>query len=216
MPKLDNDELEAFAQNLAAGMGTSSSFMAAYAPNRRACPGFTARELMKRADLHARVLELRGELYGRPVDEKPGDFDPDDYVNREWILWAAVDNIEKCAGRKPVKKTTWRGGKPYTHEEYVFEPAHVNKGLEIIGREVGLFSETLKIKGDIKFSRMSNDELDTFIRTTLDSIKLIEGQAIEGSLIEGGTGEGGDRAGTQGAAEPVGAIPALSETESVP
>jgi hypothetical protein len=48
------------------------------------------------------------------------------------------------------------------------------RALELLGKQLGMFKERHEF-GDVRFSRMSNEELDAFIRAKLDEIKLIEG-----------------------------------------
>jgi hypothetical protein len=48
------------------------------------------------------------------------------------------------------------------------------RALELLGKHLGMFKERSEFGVD-RFSRMSDDELDAFIRAKLDEIKLIEG-----------------------------------------
>jgi hypothetical protein len=58
------------------------------------------------------------------------------------------------------------------------------RALESLGKQLGMFKERCEFGID-RFSRMSVDELDAFIRAKLDNLKLIEGTC---GSIEGDSG----------------------------
>jgi hypothetical protein len=90
MPKLPDPDLEEFAQRLAANTPVIDAFMVVVPGHRY--PGRQAGAWARRADVYARVLELRAIYKGAPISEVPEGFEPDKYVTREWILWTALDN----------------------------------------------------------------------------------------------------------------------------
>jgi hypothetical protein len=176
MPKLPDPDLERFAQRLAAHVPVIDAFRAVVPDHRgRGRAGPTC----------MRGCSSCGRFAGTPISEVPEGFEPDKYCTREWILWTALDNIEKCAGRKPVRKVMWKNGKRVEYEEFVFDPHAVNRGLEIIGREVGLFAETYELQGmrDFPELAMRNSTL-SFAQSWTASSLLKERAGLARAILE--------------------------------
>jgi hypothetical protein len=72
MPKLPDPDLEQFAQRLAAHVPVINAFRAVVPDHRY--PSRQAGAWARRADVHARVLELRAICKGTPISEVPDGF----------------------------------------------------------------------------------------------------------------------------------------------
>jgi phage terminase small subunit len=96
-------------------------------------------------------------------------------ISSERVIADLVENAEIAMGRKPSRRSVWRGGKLCQIEVFEHNGVAAVRALELLGKQLGMFKERCEFGVDARFSRMSNEELDAFIRAKLDSIKLIEG-----------------------------------------
>jgi hypothetical protein len=106
-------------------------------------------------------------------------------ISRERVIADLVENLQIAMGRKPSWRSVWRGGKLCQIELYEHNGVAAVRALELLGKQFGMFKERSEFGVD-RFSRMSKDELDAFIRAKLDEIKLIEGTC---GSIEGDSGD---------------------------
>jgi hypothetical protein len=56
---------------------------------------------------------------------------------------------------------------------YVYNGSVANKALELIGKELGMFIDRKEVGGPNEFSRMSDEELEAFLRESIDSLSLL-------------------------------------------
>ncbi len=186
MPRLRNCRQEAFADLVASGMQPRDAVTAA--GYRTENPKVRAQQLLTRADLLARIDELRGD---KPDDSRQGDGShaggaPETQareaaledllrsgggrsVDKDWIVRCLVENIERSLGLKPLRDRDGRTVGSYSHQGSV-----ANKALELLGRQLGLFGD----KRDGKeggFDDLSDRELDELERDLERRITALEG-----------------------------------------
>ena len=51
--------------------------------------------------------------------------------------------------------------------------ASQNKALELLGKELGMFIDRKEVGGPNEFDRMSDEELEPFLREPIDSLSLL-------------------------------------------
>ena len=123
MPALSNQRQETFSQNLTKGMtGDEAYIKAGYKPNRHNESRLKTNETIKN-----RVAEIRQEHAEALI------------LERQSIIAALLDNIEKALGCKPV-----RIGKEGL-ETYVYRGDVVNNALKMAGQEIGLVQDKAEI-----------------------------------------------------------------------
>lgn len=193
MPRLKTVRQEAFAGLVAGGMQPADAVTAAgyRAENTRA----RAKELLARPDVQARLAELRDDpVRGGTSSEQRADAASSDAaaseaaghapeenleallrsdggraVDRDWIVRCLVENIERSLGLKPLRDRAGRTVGSYSHQGSV-----ANKALELLGRQLGLFSERRDGKEN-GFDDLSDEELDELDRDLGRRIAALEG-----------------------------------------
>ena len=107
-------------------------------------------------------------------------------VSKAWILGMLKENVERAMGTKPVLD---KDGAPTGYYEW---NGHVaNKGLELLGREIGMFVERHELTLAQKLADMPEDkraaemfELVERAKARLQQIRAAEQPTIEGSATE--------------------------------
>jgi len=121
---LSNSQHERFAQEIAIGTNIGAAYKeAGYTGNQT-----SATRLLKNANVANRIKELQGRRVTRYV------------VNRQFLTDAAVENLEKALGRKPVKM----GADGI--EVFVYRGDVANRVLQMLGSALDLFVERKEIK----------------------------------------------------------------------
>ena len=75
-------------------------------------------------------------------------------VNREYVLAALQEVAERCMQRRPVRDANGK-----VLGDWTFNPASAIRALELLGKQLGLFSEPEKRREGDQFDRMSAEEL---------------------------------------------------------
>jgi phage terminase small subunit len=139
MPVLRNQRHELFAQGLAKGLTQGEAYVqAGYRPSPSA---------PSRLFENVRIKERVEELVGRKAI--------DIIINKQFVTEALIDNLEKALGRRPVK--IGAAGE----EVYVYRGDVANRAIQLVGIEVGLFTQksevSHKLGGDL--DKLSDLEL---------------------------------------------------------
>ena len=165
MPALKNQRQEIFSQNLTRGMtGDEAYIQAGYKPNRHNASRLKANETIKN-----RIAEIRQETAQALI------------LERQSVITALLDNVEKALGRRPVK--IGEEGR----EVFVYRGDVVNSALKMAGAEIGLFTN----KSEVSHRRNRYDDLsDTnIVRMLRDEAQLLlkhhEREAREGGEADG-------------------------------
>lgn len=129
MPALQNQRHETFVQGLMSGLtGDEAYIRAGYKPNR-----FNASRLKTTENVLARMRELQ-EITAKAVN-----------LDVQWVLTRLASNVERAL---QAEKPTEEGG------EYKYDGAVANRGLELIGKHLGMFKERIEIGGHIQIANM--------------------------------------------------------------
>jgi hypothetical protein len=150
MPIIKPDRHELFAQGLAVGLTQEKAYAeAGYRPNRGG-----ASRLADNVNIINRVAELQARKVDRLV------------LTKQYILDAAIENLEKALARKPIKTTD--GDKE--SEVYVYKPEAANAALKMLGAELNLFTDRQDVRITTNYDHMSDEEL---ARRMQESVRLI-------------------------------------------
>lgn len=139
---------EMFCQGIAKGMSNDAAYSAAgYKPNRH-----NASRLKTSEHIIARVMELQGKIADRLV------------LTKQYLLDAAMENLEKALGRRPVKVTRREkvGEDKYedvTSEIFVYKGDVANQSLKLLGSELDLFTERKNVTITNEYASLSDAEL---------------------------------------------------------
>jgi phage terminase small subunit len=162
MPTLKNQRWERFCQGLAGGMtGDAAYAEAGYAPNRK-----NAARLKSNEVIQARMRELQDKAEKRF------------FLTKQFVLEAAIDNLEKARGLRPIRI----GSAEEPKDVYIYAGAVANAALRMLGAELGMFADRKDVRlVTSEYANLTDEQL---------AQKLIEiGQQVllgppEGPVIE--------------------------------
>lgn len=140
MPALANHRHERFAQEIAKGTPQSAAY--ALAGFKRHAS--SAARLRTDANVHARIAELQGAAADKAV------------LTRSWVLERLMRNVERSMQAEAVK-----GQEGEATGEYQYDGSVANRGLELLGKELGMFverTENLNINQDVSDEPASDKE----------------------------------------------------------
>ena len=129
MPVLSNPRHERFAQELAKGASATEAYeTAGYRPNRG-----NATTLKQDQSISIRVAEI---LQEREQIHAQGTAEAIERValTKEWVIANLMKNVERASQARAVTDDV---GNPIG--EYKYEGSVVNRGLELLGKELGMF-----------------------------------------------------------------------------
>lgn len=132
MAILKNMRHELFAQGVARGLPASTSYKRAGFHNKGAAQ--SASLLLTKAKIQKRIKELKSRLVKK--------LERHTIIDKAWVVDQLVDNIMKAKQDIPVYD---RKGNPTG--EYVFQGNIVNKALELVGKELGMFRDRIEHTG---------------------------------------------------------------------
>ncbi|MCC7273695.1 MAG: terminase small subunit, partial [Alphaproteobacteria bacterium] len=131
MPELPSIRHERFARRVAGGATPADAYVeAGYSPRNGTVATSAANRLLTTPDVAARVAEIKAEIEG--AAQKAA------IVSREWVLARLRENVERAMQAVPVI----RDGEPTG--EYRYDGAVANRGLELLGKELGMFHERVE------------------------------------------------------------------------
>ena len=161
MGELGNPRHEKFAKLTATGHKRADAYLAAgYHTKSRDVATKRGVALYAKLDVKARVAELETDLRENSLSRAE--------VDREWVVRGLKDNIERASQTKPVLN---RQGEPTG--QFKYEPAAVNRGLELMGKELGMFADRVVFDDlDKELEGLSGEELRTFVRTAASEVGL--------------------------------------------
>jgi phage terminase small subunit len=181
MPTLPNPRWELFAQGLADGKTPGKAYAAAGFGKSSSKPYQLARDkrIVTRVDELMRGRDAINQQALQLAVKETG-------VSKAWILGMLKENVERAMGTKPVLD---KDGAPTGYYEW---NGHVaNKGLELLGREIGMFVERHELTLAQKLADMPEDQRATEMfelveraKVRLAAIRAVERQTIEGSATE--------------------------------
>ena len=161
MAKLDNPRWEKFAELTATGQKRADAYIGAgYRTKTREVATKRGGALYAKPEIKARVTEIETALRENSVLRAE--------VDREWVLRGLKENIHRASQVKPVLN---RQGEPTG--QYKYEPSAVNRGYELVGKELGMFVERYSMENlDAELEGKSGDELRALVRTAASEVGL--------------------------------------------
>lgn len=161
MAKLDNPRWEKFAELTATGQKRADAYIGAgYRTKTREVATKRGGALYAKLEIKARVTEIETALRENSVLRAE--------VDREWVLRGLKENIHRASQVKPVLN---RQGEPTG--QYKYEPSAVNRGYELVGKELGMFVERYSMENlDATLEGLSGDELRAFLRVAAMEVGL--------------------------------------------
>ena len=167
MPALQNARHERFAQNLAKGMHQAKAYKDA---GFKAAYRSSSSNLARKQHIRARVDEIllaRGEAQKQAIAAVEKKFE----LSRQWVVEKLVKNAEIALGERPVQH---RG-----EAEYRYDGAVAARSLELLGREVGLFTERKQIDISADLKQLSDAELLARIKETAGELIELSAETVE-------------------------------------
>ena len=163
MPTLKNQRWERFCQGLAKGMtGDAAYAEAGYAPNRKNAARLKANEVIQ-----ARMRELQDKAEKRF------------FLTKQFVLEAAIDNLEKALGHRPVRVSSSEEPK----DVYIYEGAVANAALRMLGAELGMFTDRKDVRlVTNEYDKMTDAELAQHLSEAAQL--LLAGPVIEHNEVD--------------------------------
>ena len=138
MSILENQRWELFCQAIVSGHTACDAYVAAGYKRSNSSPY----QLLENSRIKERIDELRTLQVEKIV------------LSKQYAIEAIIENLEKALGRRPVKV-----GKDAS-EIYVYRGDVANRALQMIGHEIGLFTEKKEIAHSIgEFKQYTDEEL---------------------------------------------------------
>jgi hypothetical protein len=165
MPIIKPDRHELFAQGLAVGMSQAAAYLQAgfVEKSSPAVTAAAASRLAKNVKVQTRVSELTQRKSIKVV------------LSRNYVIEAAIENVEKALGRKPVKVSrrvrdgdVWR---TEIEDVYVYRGDVANNTLKMLASELGLFTERKEVRVTAPFENMTNEEIASELHRTAQLIE---------------------------------------------
>lgn len=169
MPILTNGKHELFVQNIAEGMSQVKAYQSAgYDANDRAA-SVAATRLLANPKIKARLDELlavKAKLVERSMQQTQ--------LSRQWVIEKLMKNAMIALGEEKVKvsKLDKETGTTVEMEIVDRDPSAANKALELLGKTLGVFIERKEVGGPGDFDRMSEDELERYIRSEASALGI--------------------------------------------
>ena len=166
MTMLKNAKHEHFAQCMAKGVTATEAAVTAGFAEKRAT--VTGSELLARPEIKVRITELQ-RLATERVTEKTG-------IDKAWVLKELVEVVKMGKQAEPVLDNE---GNPVG--EYKQNLGAVNKALELVGKELGMFIDRSEVRTG-PLDSMEHEEL----KAMQDAIRQLrtDGPAIR-AVTEG-------------------------------
>jgi phage terminase small subunit len=165
MPTLNNPRHEQFARLVAAGETTTKAYtLAGYGDVNAASCGS---RLSKTAKVHSRIVEL-GEESARTAIKRVE-------LNKDWVLAKLKENVERAMQAIPVLDPK---GNPTG--KYEWNGSVANRGLELIGKHLGMFRENMDVtvKGDLALQHEAKILAATFTLKQLEVMMTAAERAV--------------------------------------
>jgi phage terminase small subunit len=123
-----------------------------------------ASRLLAEGNVRARFEVLRGKVMERAVEKTA--------ISKAGVIEKLVANVERAMQAEPVRRKTDEG-KEQVPGEYTYNGSVANKALELLGKELGMFIDRKEIGGPNEFDRMSDEELEAFLREPIETLSLL-------------------------------------------
>jgi len=156
MPLLRNPRHEKFCEMVASGVRPSQAYVSVGYSETGACQA--ASRLLRRVDVRARISEIHTAALESAVERCA--------LSRAWALESLQSVAQRCMQAEPAANS--KGEK---NGMYTFNAAGATRALELLGRQLGLFTERSETKiawrGDL--AQLSESQLAS-LTATLEEI----------------------------------------------
>lgn len=168
MPKLKNPRWEEFAKQKAIGQKNADAYFAAGfevngkkgSARRRTASNRACRLTREHPEIDARIEELTTKAREDAIERST--------LDRNYVLDKLKANIERASQAIPVLDRDGR-----ETGEYKFDGAVVNRGSELLGKELGMFADRTLIGSlDGELEGMTNEQLRAYVRSLCNEIGL--------------------------------------------
>lgn len=168
MPALSNHRHEAFCQALADGISQQKAYEGAGFKPSLSNPS----KLAKDARIVARLAEIRSKRVA--ITAKATQIAAEALaIDREWIMGRLKENVERAMQTRAVRDEE---GNPIG--EYRYDGAVANRGLELLGKEIGMFVERKSVSITQTIHQLSYAELEAIARSGSErDVEAPEGEA---------------------------------------
>ena len=160
MPTLRNAKHERFAQERSTGSKLCDAYLAAGYSGSRAQATSHASRLAQRPEVAERITELQERMADKVVRNVTYD--------RDYVIENLKENLERALTNRPVLD---RQGNPTG--DYRYDGAVVNRAIELLGNELGMFVKETRRRETREFEDMSDDELAAAARAAADRIRAL-------------------------------------------
>lgn len=134
---LENDKEELFCVEYLVDLNQTKAYMRAYALDNYDSARTLASKLFANVNIRARIREL---MNIRSADTM---------VDAAYVIESLKYIAEKCQVAEPVRVFNYVTKEMEETGEYVFDSNGANKALELIGKHVGMFTDKLKVEGNL-------------------------------------------------------------------
>ncbi len=173
MPALLNAKHEAYAQLLAKGMHQGRAYKAAgFSTAHRSSASVLARKEHIRSRV-AEILDMKSRAEAQAIAAVARKFE----LSRQWVIDKLVVNAEIALGERPINARA-------EQLEYKWDGAVAARSLELLGREVGLFTERKQIDISADLKQLSDAELLARIKETAGELIELSAETVEPEAIE--------------------------------
>jgi hypothetical protein len=142
MPPLKNLRQETFCQEYLKCQHAPTAYKnAGYKCGTANSMNVCASTQLKKTKIKARIMELErpGIELRRKADMKAAE---QSIIDRSWVVGRLVQNVDRSMQAEPVLDKTGRPTGVYTYEGGV-----ANRGLELIGKNLGMFQDKSPLEG---------------------------------------------------------------------
>lgn len=130
-----NDKQKRFAEEYLIDMNaTQAAIRAGYSPKTAHVQGA---RLLSYANVSAYVKERQSELSAKLQ------------LDQEWVLTHLRAVVEKSMQEVEVERWDYENKEMIGTGEYVFDSKGANRALELIGKHLGMFKDSLKLTGEM-------------------------------------------------------------------
>ena len=177
MPALNNPRHEQFARLVAAGETPAKAYaLVGYRDSNAASCGS---RLSKIAKVRSRIVELQEQSARSAIKRHE--------LNQDWVLARLKENVERAMQAIPVLDAEGN-----SIGEYKWEGNVANRGLELIGKQLGMFRENvdMTMKAEISSQAVilaehcTLEQLQAMLAAGLQQPALIAGPVVEVQATE--------------------------------
>ena len=103
-------------------------------------------------------------------------------ISQDWVIERLRENVDRAMQAKPVLDAKGNPTGEYTYQGHV-----ANRGLELLGKHLGMFVDRTEIKASVNrtvrlLSEWSPEEIELAIKARDKLLALTDGSVLEGDV----------------------------------